>query len=574
MGVRWTKQVARAALVGLLIFAAVGARAQSSKPLSGATPAGDPALVRQKDLKELLTQAREELLFNHNPQAAKEKCEQALAIDPNNPEAHFFLAQAERQLKGDALLESRSPVSALPDPSKMSEAVARSRPTTTTVVLPSDRARMTTTTAAGTVVRRAVVDNQDNYAAPRPAPVWLEPRYLVWAAAALGGVVVIAVGGMALKRLVPKKRRRVAAAAAADEEPPPEAVFELPEGASALGAGTDDDFPIGRASRAVAATVAAAPPVAASGEAEVDYWQDRTKKSKGSAPVTAMVEGAEPAEEEEAAISAKKIFGHAITGEENLEPLVLEGVSQSPPAAKVAPPAASAIPPRPAPTAPPAPQQPKEPLLNDLEISTPAIKDYEESPIDLQSATGGRAVLPEEEEEVPSGRRGVEAIPFSLDVPLDQTQTQAGEDREPSAGLDVLNVSEPEDMATIRLDEDFPLNSSAAPTAPLESAEDTQAQLEKASDTVHDEILISAGLRKPAGAGAAAGGGEVNNESTMVDEQARHKAIFQDQLARGMAAMEKQNWKDAVKYLSVAHAMNPDDAYCRDKLREARERQQ
>jgi hypothetical protein len=432
------------------------------------------------------------------------------------------------------------------------------------------------------------VDNQDNYVAPRPAPVWLEPRYLVWAAAALGGVVVIAVGGMAWKRLAPKKRRRVAAAAAAaDEEPPPEAVFELPEGASALGAGTDDDFPIGRASRAIAATVAAAPPAAASGEAEVDYWQDRTKKSKGSAPVTAMVEGAEPAEEEEAAISAKKIFGHAITGEENLEPLVLEGVSQSPPPAKVAPPApsrpspppkapsrapaASAIPPRPAPTAPPASKQSKEPLLNDLEISTPGIKDYEESPIDLESATGGRAVLPEEEAEVPSGRREVEAVPFSLDVPLDQTQTQAGEDREPSAGLDVLNVPEPEDVAAIRLDEDYPLNPSAAP---LEVAEDAQADLEKAADTVHDEILISAGSRKSAGAGASAGDGEINSESTMVDDQARQKAIFQDQLARGTAAMEKQNWKDAVKYLSVAHAMNPDDAYCRDKLREAREKAQ
>jgi hypothetical protein len=89
-----------------------------------------------------------------------------------------------------------------------------------------------------------------------------------------------------------------------------------------------------------------------------------------------------------------------------------------------------------------------------------------------------------------------------------------------------------------------------------------------------DEIVITPGRR---GDNARVGADDQPpagpHESTMIDGRARHKAVFQDQLARGLDALQNARYAEAVKYLSVAHAMDPADTHAREKLREAREKQ-
>jgi hypothetical protein len=601
MGFRLAKQVLLVIVAGLSFWLTVESWAQSSKPLQGTVPAGDPALVRQKNLKELLSQAREQLMYNHNPEAAKEKCQQALAIDPDNAEAHFFLAQAERQLKGEALMGARSPVSALPDPAKMSEAVARSRPTTTIVVLPSDRAG---TRTAAQVMRRAVVDSKETYVAPQAVPVWLNRRYLIWAVAALGGVAAIAMGATVYSRFFPGKRRRGGLVPASEEtQPTPKAVFEPPEGVSTLGVAASDDFPIGLAAPISATAAAARKSPVSKGDAEVDYWEDRSQKGRGGSAITAVVEGkAAPGEEEE---KVETLPAGAVFGDEELKlaPPKAAAAAQPSKPGKVArpttssaatrpvspqPATASAAPQRPASPAKPTPKATDKPSsLDGISIQSPVSTDFDvsdtaagEERLPLEEA----AVSPEVQKKLSSARDEVESIPFSLDVPLDETQTDAGEELEEPQVSDLLKVSEPEETASIRLDEDFPLTEATAPTSPMPAGDTMPFDLHEAvrtesvrpgepsSQAVHDEILISSGSRRTSDRTADLADEEVSSESTMVDAQARHKAIFQDQLARGIAAMEKNNWKDAVKYLSVAHAMNPNDNYTREKLREAHEK--
>jgi hypothetical protein len=333
----------------------------------------------------------------------------------------------------------------------------------------------------------------------------------------------------------------------------------------------------------------------------VGYWEDRSQKGRGGSAITAVVEGkAAPGEEEE---KVETLPAGAIFGDEELKLAPPKAAAQPSKPGKVARPTtssaatrpvspqlakASVAPQRPASPAKPAPKAADKPSsLDGISIQSPVFTDFDVSDTDageerlpLEEA----AVAPEVQKKLSSARGEVESIPFSLDVPLDETQADAGEELEEPQVSDPLKVSEPEETVSIRLDEDFPLTETTAPTSPVPAGDTMPFDLhedvhtesvrpgEPPSQAVHDEILISAGSRRTSDRTADLADEEVNSESTMVDAQARHKAIFQDQLARGIAAMDKNNWKDAVKYLSVAHAMDPNDNYAREKLREAHEK--
>ena len=225
-------------------------------------------------------------------------------------------------------------------------------------------------------------------------------------------------------------------------------------------------------------------------------------------------------------------------------------------------------------------------MLDDVlapSVAVPTAKEPQTMAMaDHHAPRPGRGISPEEEEELVLPTGAGERTPFSLDVPVDQTETYMDEEPQLSGSLDVLHVTEPDVGGSIRLDDDYRSTEAAPATSPMPVGETVALNLpEEETDqpdellrSHQDEILITSGSPKPAApdpAPAAAQDG--SSEVTMVDSRARHKATYQDQLARGVAAMEKQNWKDAVKYLAVAHAMEPTDDYCREKLREAHARQ-
>lgn len=599
MGVRLAKRAPLLLTVGLWSLLTIASWGQSSNPLQTPTDAGDPALVRQKNLKELLNQARAELVFNRNPAAAKEKCLKALALDPDNAEAHLFLAQAEGLLKGQGPGETRSPVSAFPDPAKISEAAVRARPTTTVVRLPSDRAHAPTA-AAMDIVRRTVVDTKETYVAPKPRSVWLNQRRWMWVAIAFGAVVVIGTVTTVSLRLFGAKRRRMPSGVSPGQSRSPSPPsFEVPVGASTLGAGATDDFPIGGpAPKAKAATATAGAPTAGKAPEDTaeEFWE-KSPKGKGGSVVTAAVESPSASEigEEVPVLSASQIFGDeelhlgppktgAVARPPSPSPRPQPATSappQRPAAAK--PSTAAAMPERPAPPAKPAPkEEAPSSLLSGISIDSPVIEGLDESKTDADKARGASSKpLFDLSGQMASGaEEEVEMIPFSFDVPVDQTETSSEEDNGPSKVPSLLDVSEPEEMKPIRLEDDYPLGETKAPilaapiekTAPLNAGGQQRRDPDEPVQDPYEEILISSGSRKSADPTAPLAGQQIGSESTLIDAQARSKAVFQDQLARGLAAMEKGLWKDAVKCLSVANAMNPADDYVRTKLREAREK--
>ena len=54
----------------------------------------------------------------------------------------------------------------------------------------------------------------------------------------------------------------------------------------------------------------------------------------------------------------------------------------------------------------------------------------------------------------------------------------------------------------------------------------------------------------------------------------RQEALFQDQYKRGCTAIENGDWKKAIHYLTIAHALRPDDQETKNKLQTARQKRQ
>ncbi|MCX8037801.1 MAG: hypothetical protein N3D11_12290 [Candidatus Sumerlaeia bacterium] len=554
----------------------------------GSVPA-DPLIKRKGEILLLINQAKEELLFNR-PAEAKLKCEQVLAIDPENPDARFILAQAERQLKS-AAAGRRTAISSLPDASKLQEAVERSRPTTSVVVLPSDRM------SSPPAVRSAVADPREGIA-PRPAPVWISQKYLVGAAVALMAVLGFILAMMIWERLTSGKRHRAAQAqlfehmrAISTHGQNSGAGFDVPEGFSRLAA--DDDFSLGvptPSPRAAASAPSSAPaagksaptapikpaPVAAAADDEaVDIWgaaapgKPAAPRPAPSAPAPQAPAPSAPPEEEQELIPATSIFGEEVPPPRPAPPP--QPASVAPP--KPVPPA----PPFPAPvaTAPPIEDEGPIPLEGILARSSglPGYREAEEESSEVAS-TLQRDPFLFEEMDIKSGspQARIEEVPFALDASFDQTLLD--EEQEEPVSKPVLpspeEASTPEEVKTIHLgDDDFPLGGgeTLAAEPPLGSGPlplagyESPAPSPPVSPDVIEEILFSPDV-PPSPA----------LDKTVVDDQARQKALFHDQLARGLAAMERGNWSEAVKFLSVAHAMDPGDSFAREKLREAREK--
>jgi type II secretory pathway component PulM len=572
-------------LAGLLVLATVGSWAQTTSPL-GATPSQiDPALRRRGDLIRLINQAKEDLLFTNNPEAAEQKCLEALAIDPENPDAKFFLAQAKRQLKMKTATGTRSPISSLPDAANLPDAVARSRPTTPSITMPHDRPGTATAPGSG-LLRTAVVGEKAGYVPPKATPVWLSHQYLTWAAVILLGVILVLVLVMVYDRLLAGKRQRMAQAeffeqmqAAATKQ-----TFETPVGESSLTAMPDDDFPIGATVPSGRQVLPAPAGPLVADDAELDFWKGEDRRIKSSAPITAAESPSlgtqKEIEDEREVVPAGKAFGEKAFefGPDSSRPA--GPLPSSEQEEKESRQTASPVEAKPTPVSPSGrpvstPKRAAEEMgpiaLDGIYVQTPGVADFDER---------DRAGEPPHRPQEPS----IEELPFMLDAPLERTETMVDESAASASALDGPDAGKPEEGASIRLDEDFPM--AAAPPVTLESlmerAEEPGAGLPAGApheeriaelpENLHDEILISPGPREASDETVHLAREEITSESTLIDSQARHKAVFQDQLARGLASLEKGNYRDAVKFLSVAHAMDPTSDYVRDKLREAHEK--
>jgi len=566
-------------LAGLLALGTVGSQAQTTSAPATGTSKIDPALRRRGDLIRLINQAKEDLLFNNNPEAAKQKCLEALAIDPENPDARFFLAQTERQLKLKSAAGPRSPISSLPGADNLQDAVVRAR-----VTAARDRTA-TATMPTSPLLRTAVVGERSGYVPPRPTPVWLSQQYLMWGAVILLAAILILILVMVYDRLLAGKRQRMAQAEFFEQMQAVAAkqMFESPVGESSLTEMPDDDFPIGASvPREQPALPAPAGPRVAE-DAEVDYWEEEKPKAGSSAPAAAAVSPPpsppKAVEEEPEIIPAGKAFGDEAfefgpniqrsKGARSGSQRQAGDVAASVPPVEAGPARASAAG-RPV-SAPPPPEDAGEPVaLEGLFVQTPTIRDFDELPAESRG------------ESYDMHAPSIEELPFMLDAPLERTETIV--DQGEASPLPAMDPNPPEEVASVRLDDDFPIAANAeAPAGSLmdrseapggfraagASYEERSAEL---PSDLHDEIVISPGPRKMPDETVHLAAGEIASESTMIDNQARHKAVFQDQLARGLASLEKGNYKDAIKFLSVAHAMDPTDDYARNKLHEAHEK--
>ncbi len=555
----------------------------------GSVPA-DPIIKRKGEILLLINQAKEELLFNR-PAEAKLKCEQVLAIDPENPDARFILAQAERQLK-NAVSGRRTAISSLPDASKIQEAVERSRPTTSVVVLPSDRM------SSPPAVRSAVADPREGIA-PRPAPVWLSQKYLVGAAVVLMAILGFVLAMLIWERFTSGKRHRAAQAQlfehmramAARGESISAGGFEVPEGFSRLAA--DDDFPVGVSAPSSPPAASAPPPhsastappkskAAAGAEDELmDIWgapgggKPAALRPGTIAPAHQAPAPAAPPEEEQELIPAASIFGDEIAPRAPVVP---------PQPAPAAPPQSVPPPPSPAPVAAVTPEEDEGPIpLEDILARSTGLPGYREAEEESsESAPELRTdSFPLEEMDIKSDspQARIEEVPFTLDTSFDQTLLD--EEQEEPVSKPVLpspeEAEKPEEVGTIRLEDDFPLGTGEIPAAdrpvgpePLSAAGGDfipPASPQTAPDVVEEVLFAPGASFSPSAVEPSPG-----LDKTVVDEQARQKALFQDQLARGLAAMERGDWSEAVKFFSVAHAMDPADPFAQKKLREAREK--
>jgi hypothetical protein len=469
-------------------------------------------------------------------------------------------------------------------------------------------------------------------------------------------VIALLVALMVLDRLWAGKRQRQAQAemfeqlrtssqvAATEPQvevppPPPESHEDFPVGVAVPGGDVEQPEPAAPAPSSLAEPAetelspATGPSESLDDDAEIDYWEDDKGKRRRPAIVGGMVSGDDSAhapsatEDDSGIISADLAFG----GEQPGLELPAEGEELPAPAGEVrrdgdefdAGPATGGplgtTEPEPALSiSPEALQDDEGPItLDGVSYDAPEIEPAE----DLDDAGGEKRQLreaqrlageggdatPEDqpgadaapsEPNAPSSDNKPDEIPFTLDLPLEDTKTQAEGAPGSSPARDTFD--EPgQDEPSLPVDDDFPLSGGSGPQAqakPQSLLSDTmvldrdeppagQPPAAPAAPAVAprteppaappediEEILITPGRPSGTDQTAPLAGDEISSESTMIDSRSRHKAVYQDQLARGLAAMEKGHWNDAVKFLSVAHAMDPTSDYANDKLREARER--
>lgn len=581
----------------LLFAAPMSAWSQGPGPTQATDGSVDPALARQKRLRELINRAREQLYVNRNPRAALETCREALRIDPNNQTAQFFLRMAERQLKGEVTTSTRTRVSSLPDEEILAEAVARARASTHVIVLGPDALSSGAVGAAGGMAGKG-------YLPPRARPVWLTTRNLMWVASALLALIFLMLIAVILDRLLTGKRHRQAYAEfserirAASSPSAQAAAAEAPFVPVAT-----DDFDLGTpASSTEEEPVEVSTPTIPE-DREIDLW-----KEEKSEPTSAETTSETPTQEEVEPISSSEVFGpDEPIGEQPVAepPAGAETAGAGPAQADFGPTpfsgpapgtAASDLPVSPSPTA-----EEDEPIaLEGISVETGSMETTEEEerqaaekqPLRSELVLDDVPIEPEPKQEAVE-ETAPEELPFSLDVELEQTDSIA-EDDYTAPPLESVDAPPSEEPTSLRLESGYPMleeesaetkeqiaksqppqdeqPATEQPPSPEAKAEppDQPSTAENVPQTYHDEILISTGSQKTSTETAPLAGEQITSESTMVNSEARHKAVFQDQLARGLAAMEEGRWKDAVKYLSVAHAMDPTDEYALAKLREAR----
>jgi hypothetical protein len=458
------------------------------------------------------------------------------------------------------------------------------------------------------------VSGDESYVAPKPIPFYMTPSFQITAAAIVAGVALLIIGAFAFSRLSGGKRKRASQAQALKPKlPTPSSDFLPPSGESTLAGGPQDDFPIGGGTTGAPGSTASPKAPGAAGDVEVDYWEAKSSKPRGASPVTAVVSETKPlagGDDDLDLIPADKAFADDAPFGGSAAPRPKSPSAPTPAAAKSP---AAARPPvaHPPPTRPPKPVEEDEgPIqLEGFVLQSPGIEESE-TDFGIKDVAPPRSAAVEDiHSDLGLLEPENEAVPFALDVPLAETQTLAGQSKageeeveeEEEAGvsrspLESIEPSAPEEVASIRLGDDFPLGegAQAEASAPLsdepaiEPVEEeipdeppfypgqspTSPGMESSQESppnLREEIQLPSATGKTAKPPAAPPGSENVAESTMVDGQARHKALFQDQLARGIAAMEKGNWKEAVKFLQVAHAMDPTNDFARDKLREAHE---
>lgn len=193
----------------------------------------------------------------------------------------------------------------------------------------------------------------------------------------------------------------------------------------------------------------------------------------------------------------------------------------------------------------------------------PDDEDFDEGPFSISLGTPHEETKTMAESDLPTPAPDAsedfdEIDPVSFDSKRSQTPPGAEDPDTDSLFADTV-VLAPQDKAIGR-------NHSEETPEPARvdfSFEDPEAS--------YDEILISGSENAGSDRSHRASQPDEAAESTMVDRTSRHKAVFQDQLARGLEAMEQGDWKGAVKFLAIAHAMSPGNDYASKKLREARD---
>lgn len=609
-----------AVFLAALSLAPVEARGEAGR-LSETPPIEDPVLRRQREIHQIVNRIREELTVNRNPSRAKDLCNQILAMDPENAEALFYLGWAERQLRDGATTPTRSPISLVPDrlPASKDQPATRSLPTTPTVGSTGASDGPT----GGAPGRSLWLDNR--------YVKWIVIGLLGLVAVVVLVVVIDRLTARRRRRVaqaaLSNQMRAAAEAAQALAVPEPSVADEpeledfpigttVPDGASALPA-------------------APVPAPSGDGEEEIDYWDEQGEKDgpaeaaalAAAASEEAFISGDEfigrqelTPEPDADVISAESVFadeepeigdqlprtGSPATAE--FEPPESAAVPTWPPASDRTP---ADVPPGSFPASSALDDDELEPIsLDGIEVETPAIeqaeeKEPEEDLAERRELRSAQTSVEDLQFDVPPSFGESDEPPLSLDAsfdaPLGETQTLTENGgQQPVRHLEdadepLPDDAYPEESLSSRA-EDHPLGEpspepaeslfsetvtfmrneqeaerpapadSEAPSPSIEVSEEVEFD-----ETHHDEILIATG-RPPADQTSPLAGQEISSESTMVDGKARHKAVFQDQLARGLAAMDKGHYKDAVKHLSVAHAMNPNDDYTLAKLRQAREK--
>jgi len=585
--------------------------------MGSGTPPADARLEKQRQVHELLTKANEAYMRG-DVASAREKCNEVLKIEPDNTQARFMLGLIERRAGGAGFPGGRSPVSALPDAAHLREAVENARTTVPKVVLPSDLAA--SSAAAGTLHprRAAVVPSQ----APPPAktPSWLSLTLLLWVAAAILVILVMVFIVLVFERFLAGKRQRIAQAR----------LFEQLQIASAIAETAGE----GEAAAAQAAFAAVAPaeeysspapadeersaPDSPPDDREIDYWGGGAEKKKVSPTAVPMVDqaagGESPAApEEEDVIPAEKAFAGEVAPAEESTPsgeIEIGDLEPGEPAPEGEFPAGPGAAPAGGGEETPEPAEPPflsslEPLAEDdsgpislegIAIQTPSIEGDTglRGPGEVDSLSGDRdfgglrveTLSDEEKEETSPSSLGIGGAPAGTEGPDSEgalrLSDEVSADEVASIRLEGEVVEEketsPPSPPPVPAGKEKPKPADTDPVAPkkepIPAEPDELADLEEEEGPDRDyleEIVVAEG-RPTQDKTAPLSGEEIGSDSTMVNSRARHKAVFQDQLARGLDAMEKGHWHDAVRFLSVAHAMDPTDQYALEKLREARKK--